>query len=35
MLERRILEQRSLVQEEGVALALQVYTIEHQRTHMP
>jgi hypothetical protein len=27
MSERRILEQRSLVQEEGVALALQVYAI--------
>jgi hypothetical protein len=33
MSEQRILEQRSLVQEEGVALALQVYATEHQRTH--
>jgi hypothetical protein len=33
MSERRILEQRSLVQEQGVALALQVCAIEHQRTH--
>ena len=35
MSERRILEQRSLVQEEGVALALQVYTMEYQKTHIP